>query len=218
MAKTPSYRMTLSLNVLNHLGLKLYSNVPAVLSEVVANAWDADATTVEIELDRSKIVIGDDGEGLNAKEINDRYLLVGYQRREDRGDRTPSGRLVMGRKGIGKLSLFSVAEVIDVFTVKNGKKAALRMELRKIKKLIEHGGEAEYNPTPLSTASIDFDQGTRIVLSSLSKRVSTLTEKGLRTRLARRFSIIGEESDFAITVNGETVGLPDSRSLASARS
>ena len=30
------YRMRLSLNVLQHLGLRLYSNVPAVLSEVVA--------------------------------------------------------------------------------------------------------------------------------------------------------------------------------------
>jgi hypothetical protein len=40
--------MRLSLNVLNHLGLNLYSNVPAVLSEAVANAWDAEAHDVEI--------------------------------------------------------------------------------------------------------------------------------------------------------------------------
>ena len=37
----PKYRMTVSLNVLNHLGIGLYSNIPAVLSELVANAWDA---------------------------------------------------------------------------------------------------------------------------------------------------------------------------------
>jgi len=35
------YTLTLDLNVLNHLGINLYSNVPAVLSEVVANSWDA---------------------------------------------------------------------------------------------------------------------------------------------------------------------------------
>ncbi len=44
MAKKPPYSMTLSLNVLNHLGLNLYSNAPAVLAEAVANGWDADAT------------------------------------------------------------------------------------------------------------------------------------------------------------------------------
>ena len=40
------YKMSLSLNVLNHLGINLYSNIPAVLSEIVANSWDADAQRV----------------------------------------------------------------------------------------------------------------------------------------------------------------------------
>jgi hypothetical protein len=57
------YQIKISLNVLNHLGIKLYSNVPAVLSEVVANAWDADATKVEISTEKEKILIQDDGHG-----------------------------------------------------------------------------------------------------------------------------------------------------------
>ena len=44
-ADTAKYRMTISLNVLNHLGLYLYSNTPAVLAEVIANAWDANKTS-----------------------------------------------------------------------------------------------------------------------------------------------------------------------------
>ena len=36
------YEMTVDLNVLKHLGINLYSNIAAVLTEVVANAWDAD--------------------------------------------------------------------------------------------------------------------------------------------------------------------------------
>lgn len=60
------YRMSLSLNVLNHLGMNLYSNVPAVLSEIVANAWDADASLVTIDIDRVDriITIRDDGVGM----------------------------------------------------------------------------------------------------------------------------------------------------------
>ena len=34
------YRMTVDLNVLDHLGINLYSNIAAVLTEAVANAWD----------------------------------------------------------------------------------------------------------------------------------------------------------------------------------
>ncbi|RYF30841.1 MAG: hypothetical protein EOO38_32025 [Cytophagaceae bacterium] len=33
----------------------------------------------------------------------------------------------MGRKGIGKLSLFSLADTVEVHSVKDGQKCALRM-------------------------------------------------------------------------------------------
>ena len=113
------YRMTLSLNVLNHLGVGLYSNVPAVLSEVIANAWDADAKLVSVEIDNQnrRIIIQDDGHGMSVADANAKYLTVGYSRREDGGAKTPSGRPVMGRKGIGKLSLFSIANAVEVHSV-----------------------------------------------------------------------------------------------------
>ena len=53
-SKSP-YRMTLGLNVLKHLGFGLYSNVPAVLAEVVANSWDADAQHVFEDLHVSAV-------------------------------------------------------------------------------------------------------------------------------------------------------------------
>ena len=38
-----AFGFNIDLNVLNHLGLSLYSSTPAVLTEIVSNAWDADA-------------------------------------------------------------------------------------------------------------------------------------------------------------------------------
>jgi hypothetical protein len=55
----PKYKMTLNLQLLNHLGLNLYSNASAVISEAVANAWDADASHVSIELKENTIEIFD---------------------------------------------------------------------------------------------------------------------------------------------------------------
>lgn len=66
------YKMSLSLNVLNHLGINLYSNIPAVLSEIVANSWDADAENVEITIENNEITILDDGCGMDAKDIKRR--------------------------------------------------------------------------------------------------------------------------------------------------
>ncbi len=73
--------MSLSLNVLNHLGINLYSNIPAVLSEIVANSWDADATRVDITISDDEIVIKDDGCGMSAEDINNKFLYVGYQKK-----------------------------------------------------------------------------------------------------------------------------------------
>jgi hypothetical protein len=33
------YKMTVDLNVLDHLGINLYSNIATVLTEAVTNAW-----------------------------------------------------------------------------------------------------------------------------------------------------------------------------------
>ena len=78
------YKMTLDLNVLNHLGLNLYSNTPAVLSEVIANAWDADATEVVINCNQEEdvITIKDNGCGMTTEDIKNKILCEGYQKRK----------------------------------------------------------------------------------------------------------------------------------------
>jgi len=56
----PRYSMSMSLSVLKQLGINLYSAIPPVLSEAVANAWDADAEEVEITISGGEVVIEDD--------------------------------------------------------------------------------------------------------------------------------------------------------------
>ncbi|MDI2035938.1 BbrUII/HgiDII family restriction enzyme [Paenarthrobacter nitroguajacolicus] len=208
------FEMSMSLNVLNHLGINLYSNHPAVLSETVANAWDADAqlVTIQLDVDKQKIVVQDDGIGMTAADVNSKFLRVGYQRRENKDSATsPSGRPVMGRKGIGKLALFSVATEILVETVKDGQKSSLLMELEQINAQI--GGEdpsqsKPYYPKVMPTDSIDFIRGTRITLTGLKKSINR-TASHLRRRLARRFSVIGAQHGFAVTIGGEPISVED---------
>ena len=208
----PKYRMTLSLNVLRHLGLGLYSNVPAVLSEVVANAWDADATEVEINIDQDNgsITIRDNGHGMTVGDANDRYLTVGYERRRT-GDRatTPKfGRPVMGRKGIGKLSLFSIAKSVEVHSVRNDERHGFVMDLNKIEETIAGGDESDYLPEVVQSTDVEISEGTFITLTDLRRRI-TQTRRWLKRRLARRFSIIGAEHGFEIYVDGEPITIMD---------
>ena len=206
----PKYQMSINLNVLNHLGLNLYSNVPAVLSEVVANSWDADASEVDIEIEPGKITITDNGQGMTLEELNEKYLNVGYERRKHDAVRTPQyDRPVMGRKGIGKLSLFSIADTVEVQTVKGESKHGFAMSARKIAAQIGVQDSSTYHPDPLSDDQITLDtDGTRIVLTELKKRGSQ-TPTALRKRLARRFSIIGTEHNFTVSVNGVAIQITD---------
>ena len=206
----PKYQMSIDLNVLNHLGLKLYSNVPAVLSEVVANSWDADAEEVDIKIKSDQIIITDDGHGMTEADINEKYLTVGYERRKrDTKQTLRYERPVMGRKGIGKLSLFSIADIVEVQTIKDGRKNGFVMSAQKIEAQISKQDGSTYYPDPLPGDKFTLDKdGTRIVLTKLKKRVSQ-APAALRKRLARRFSIIGTEYNFTVRINGESVEITD---------
>ena len=204
--------MTISLNALEHLGINLYSNIPAVLSEIVANAWDADAKLVTIDIEKAKgtITIGDNGTGMTRDEVIDRFLTVGFKRRDSMGSSTALGRKPMGRKGIGKLSIFSIASVAEVYTKKGPIKTAFKMDRDMIKMAIQgKATDASYKPEEISTFPTNVNSGTRIVLSGLSKSLSGMTVAGLKRRVARRFAIIGPKHAFAVKVDGDEIGPED---------
>ena len=212
---TPAYELRIDLNALNHLGLNLYSNVPAVLSELIANAWDADSSQVNLDIDTAysdkKVIVRDDGCGMSKADINNKFLTVGYQRRiEKKDDKTEHGRTVMGRKGIGKLSVFSIADFVEVYTRTNGGQTlGLILDVKAIRADIENG--RAHHPQPIENIDSEFEiaskSGTTIVLSKLKKRVQSSIEKNLRKRIARRFNVWSEK--FRVIVNDEEVKFSD---------
>lgn len=208
---SPTYKMTMSLNILRHLGIGLYSNIPAVLSETIANAWDADAKNVDISIDtqNQKVTIQDDGHGMSVSDANEKYLTVGYERRTSGAATTPGGRSVMGRKGIGKLSLFSIADVVEVHSVKDNDKHGFRMDIDAIRQAIE-AGEDDYHPEPIDSQDIDLEKGTLITLTGMKRRLSHgQTGRALKRRLARRFSVMGGKDGFTIKLDGEVISVSD---------
>lgn len=204
-------KINIDLNVLNHLGIGLYSNTPAVLTEIVANAWDADAGRVEIKIQSQKdrIVIHDNGCGMSYEDLQDKFLTVGYPRRDKGNAITPKGRQCMGRKGIGKLAMFSLANNIRLVSrTEAGELNGFAVNVEDLKQKIKIGDE--YQPTLIT----DFEEhekitnGTIITLEDLNKQVNK-TEGYLRKRIARRFSVLGSGYDFEVILNDIPVSLRD---------
>jgi hypothetical protein len=213
VADSALYRMTIELNVLEHLGIGLYSNIPSVISETVANSWDADARHVSVTIDQQEdtVTIEDDGLGMSRDEVNTRYLKVGYQKRSEEGVITAMGRHVMGRKGIGKLALFSIAETIEIHTTKmvegDLEKSGLVMSSEAIRAAIA-SGSGDYHPEAVDDRNTMVAPGTKILLRDLRAPTSR-AESYLRRRLARRFSVIGVEHEFEVDVDGEHISVED---------
>lgn len=203
-AAADPYVLQIELSVLDHLGINLYSNVPAVMTEMVANAWDADSRTVCINLDLEKdmIEVVDDGHGMTRDDVNQKFLTVGFRRRDKDlpGARTAGGRPVMGRKGVGKLAPFSIAEIVEVYTAKDGERSGLRMSTAAIREA--RAAKTIYHPEALDDSDLIPQSGTRIVLRNLKR--DRVRKTNIRERLARRFSVIGTP-EFVVKIDGEIV-------------
>jgi hypothetical protein len=116
--KNKRFTFEISLSVLNHLGRNLYRSFMTVLGEAISNSWDADAENVWIYIDKAKssLVIKDDGDGMTGKDFKDKFLKIGYSKRNDGNNSLKRRRPYIGRKGIGKLALLSCAKKISILT------------------------------------------------------------------------------------------------------
>ena len=208
MAGKKELVLEIELTVINDLGIKLYGKLPPVLSEIVANSWDADAGRVEIRLPEggigpeSAIVVKDDGTGMSRGDIVDKYLRIGRERRGEEGtDKTGGGRRVMGRKGIGKLSVFGVARTVTVETTKGGRTTAFRMRIGDILDCARK--KAAYRPQVIADdRKTGNPDGTTVTLTGL-KRSTPVDAAAVRRGIAKHFSVIGR--GFGMEVNGKAL-------------
>lgn len=205
MASTTKWEMRFDLNTVEHLGVKLYTQYPPMIAELISNSWDADATSIKIHLDDrggKRIVVSDNGTSMDADEINSCFLTVGRNRRveNDSGVSAQKGRQVLGKKGIGKLSMFGIAETINVTTIKNGLKNSFSMNYSTMKK-----SKGSYSPDPIVFQQTTLEpDGTTIELIDI-KRKSAFDPIALAGSLAKRFSIFDELSVYIIHNNNAQI-------------
>lgn len=218
-ANKAPYLMRFDVGTIKHLGLQMYSTLPPVIAELVANGWDANATCVAIAipdsplgLGKSAITISDNGIGMSDDDIRTKYVVTGRDRREDEGsDETPDPlkRKIMGRKGIGKFSSFGIAKEIEIESVKDGETSRLVMNYDA---MLENAASRSIT-FPALPPTGKLSNGTRITLRDFTKfHNRRIPVDMLRKGLARRFSIIGGQDNFEIVINESPIS-PQERNL-----
>jgi RecB family endonuclease NucS len=187
----------------------LHADVAWVAVELVANAWDADATTVSMQLPHqapitphSEIVVQDDGVGMTPGQVQEAYLTIGQNRRRRWDeDRSALGRPVIGWRGIGKLAAFSIARLLDVWTVRDGHMTAFRIDLDALR-----DEDAVHSAPILANRRVSpgdpVQLGTLIRLRGL--RCPEISAVRVRSELGQRLALWDDPS-FLVTVNGDPV-------------
>ena len=107
----------------------------------------------------------------------------------------------MGRKGIGKLSTFGVANTVGIDTVRGGERSSFTMELDDLRKCAKSDGR--YRPK-ITAAKENTRQpdGTTVTLSNLKRR-TPVNIGSIKRSIAKNFSAIGE--GFEVSVNGAAI-------------
>lgn len=193
---------TFEIGTIDHLGVKLYSTIPPMIAELISNSWDADAHNVYLyfnDKDPKSILVKDDGTGMDFDELNEKFLKIGRNRRvATNTDKTPNGRPVLGKKGLGKLSMFGIGKTITISTIKNGKKNSFIMDYDEIKKRSQ---QKTYEPV-IVDLNVDTKEpsGTVIIIENLARRTG-FNLQGIRNSILNRFSIFS--SDFVVHINDD---------------
>jgi hypothetical protein len=189
----------------------IYRQPASALRELISNAWDADASNVTILTDAprfSRIYVRDDGRGMSHATLT-RLLknIGGSAKRRTEGinlgitsstdtDRTPGGRPLIGKIGIGLFSISQLSRRFQIITKVKGEAYRLLAEI-KLRAYSEEGDnqvEAEDSDDYISgdvlirrEHSDDLDaHGTDIILDDVKPLVRDIL------RSAERWQAVSE--------------------------
>jgi len=174
------------------------AHVPQVaLTELVANAWDAGASRVDVTLPPAigqALTIEDNGHGMSPEQFKVRWMTLGYNRLKRQGSDVefPTGaarrpRRAYGRNGVGRHGLLCFGDEYTVDTWRDGVLGTFVV-----------GTESGPSPFVLKSESLGKRAGSGTRASVLVARKLPDAEEIL-TVLAARFI---HDPEFEVRVNG----------------
>ncbi|WNX59151.1 ATP-binding protein [Acinetobacter baumannii] len=145
--------------VIEELSTKIPSNIFA-LNELTKNSYDAFAKKVSISIDmrNSKLIISDDGKGMNEEDIRKLFHIANSTKKY--GSKVTyknMERYVQGSKGLGFLSVFKFGNVVSWETYRDGKKIVFSVDKRN---LISKNNVSRFQFSPIITEEVG--EGTKI--------------------------------------------------------
>jgi hypothetical protein len=186
------------------IGEKLYARALELVRELVNNAYDADATEVDVQVGTDEIVVQDDGTGMDRDGLL-AYFQVGVPDKREYPISPGFGRARIGQFGIGKFATLAACKRFEVNTRSGSFSARVVFDREEWQR-----GEGEWLlPLELDPEPGRKRDGTTVRLTKLTKKLDPLE---VREYLVETVPL--RAASFSVFVNGFKV-LP--RSLAGRR-
>lgn len=114
------------------IGKDLIQDHYAAIVELVKNAYDADATKVNITFDRCsdetiQVTVADNGHGMSAQIITDKWMVPSTDYKKEKKT-SPLGRIMQGQKGIGRYAVSVLGNIFLLETVHKNTKTSLDID------------------------------------------------------------------------------------------
>lgn len=188
-----------------HVGYRLMNDPAIAINELVANAWDAYATRVEIKLPKADVQafsISDNGSSLTAQDFEERWASMDYDRVEHQGrlaEKPPHlshlpDREAYGRNGQGRFGAFCfTGDSYLVQTKKNGFASVFRVS------------KSSNSEAPIKIDKEGSDEKTKETGTKIYGENSLdmgLSADAIRAEIGLRYL---HDPSFEVLVDGETV-------------
>lgn len=125
------------------IGKDLINDDNIAILELVKNSFDADAKRVDISFSNlkenddksidsysektSRLIIKDDGLGMNLDDIKNKWLNIAYS--EKKQNTRQHNRMMAGAKGVGRFSCDRLGEFLNLYARKNGEKSYILLKI-----------------------------------------------------------------------------------------
>ena len=161
------------------IGRDLIQDNYAAVVELVKNAYDADSPDVKIEFTAApdysgySIVISDRGHGMSMEEVVNKWMVPSTRDKVDK-NKSPKGRIMQGRKGVGRYaaSILGTDLLLETITSK-GEKTKVYVQWRDFE-------EAQYLDDVeirIKTATVCELSGTRLTINGNNEHLAAWDEK-----------------------------------------
>ncbi|MDM8520362.1 sensor histidine kinase [Anaerolineales bacterium HSG6] len=198
------------------LGRESISNSIVAITELVKNAYDADAENVTIrfsglDTDEPLLVIEDDGNGMTEGQLKEQWMVIGTPFKLLSARSYQKGRILTGEKGLGRLGLDRLCEqtVIKTFSEHEAKGTKLVINWDKYEKLdekLENITHSYYSilkhaSDPITQISHEITKGTQLILYGLKDVWTKDFLKDLKQELTLLVSPFSGINDFSIEID-----------------